>query len=91
MKIPPTDLRKRLFITIRGEEALDYGGVAKLALLLQLAATVIVTVLKILPISNWYRDIFVFIFCHFNYTFMSVCTVNVSNSVMLRWSYAQLT
>lgn len=52
MKIPPTDLRKRLFITIRGEEALDYGGVAKLALLLQLVATVIVTVLKILPISN---------------------------------------
>jgi len=29
MKIPPADLRKRLFITIRGEEALDYGGVAK--------------------------------------------------------------
>jgi len=32
MKIAPGDLRKRLFITIRGEEALDYGGVAKSAL-----------------------------------------------------------
>jgi len=30
MKIAPADLRRRLFITIRGEEALDYGGVAKL-------------------------------------------------------------
>ena len=29
MKKSPTELRKRLFITIRGEEALDYGGVAK--------------------------------------------------------------
>lgn len=34
MKIQPADLRKRLFITIRGEEALDYGGVAKSALML---------------------------------------------------------
>ena len=30
MKTAPADLRRRLFITIRGEEALDYGGVSKL-------------------------------------------------------------
>jgi len=34
MKVAPTELRKKLFITIRGEEALDYGGVAKLVLML---------------------------------------------------------
>jgi len=34
MKVAPADLRKKLFITIRGEEALDYGGVAKLVLML---------------------------------------------------------
>ena len=34
MKIPASDLRKKLFITIRGEEALDYGGVAKSVLII---------------------------------------------------------
>jgi atrophin-1 interacting protein 5 (WW domain-containing E3 ubiquitin protein ligase 1) len=29
MKIQPADLRRRLFITIRGEEGLDFGGIAK--------------------------------------------------------------
>ncbi|XP_076358019.1 NEDD4-like E3 ubiquitin-protein ligase WWP2 isoform X1 [Tachypleus tridentatus] len=29
MKVPPHELRRRLFITFRGEEGLDYGGVAR--------------------------------------------------------------
>jgi len=36
MKHSPTDLRLKLFITIRGEEALDYGGVAKLVIIMML-------------------------------------------------------
>jgi len=48
-KIPPGDLRRRLFITFSGEPALDYGGVAKLASLIQLTALVIETVKKIPP------------------------------------------
>lgn len=29
MRVPPHELRRRLFITFRGEEGLDYGGVAR--------------------------------------------------------------
>ena len=29
MRLQPFDLRRRLFITFRGEEGLDYGGVAR--------------------------------------------------------------
>ena len=29
MRIPPQDLRRRLFINYKGEEGLDYGGVAR--------------------------------------------------------------
>jgi len=29
MRIPPQDLRRRLFINFKGEEGLDYGGVAR--------------------------------------------------------------
>ena len=36
MKHSPADLRLKLFITIRGEEALDYGGVAKLVIIMKL-------------------------------------------------------
>ena len=32
MRLPPFDLRRRLYITFRGEEGLDYGGVARLVL-----------------------------------------------------------
>ena len=48
MKIAPAELRKRLFITICGEEALDYGGVAKLVLIL--TARGIIIVMKIHPL-----------------------------------------
>jgi len=30
MRIQPHDLRRRLYITYRGEEGLDYGGLARL-------------------------------------------------------------
>lgn len=29
MRVPPHELRRRLFITFRGEEGLDYGGIAR--------------------------------------------------------------
>ena len=29
MRMQPFDLRRRLYITFRGEEGLDYGGVAR--------------------------------------------------------------
>jgi len=32
MKVQPADFRRRLFIYIKGEEGLDYGGVAKYVL-----------------------------------------------------------
>jgi len=58
MKIPATDLRRKLFITIRGEEALDYGGVAKSVLILKLSTVTVVIVMKI-PSQNslWRRCI----------------------------------
>lgn len=29
MRLPPYELRRRLYITFRGEEGLDYGGVSR--------------------------------------------------------------
>lgn len=29
MRVPPHELRRRLFVSFRGEEGLDYGGVAR--------------------------------------------------------------
>jgi len=29
MRLPPFELRRRLYIIFRGEEGLDYGGVAR--------------------------------------------------------------
>lgn len=34
MKYPPEELKKRLMITFKGEEGLDYGGVSRCAFLL---------------------------------------------------------
>lgn len=34
MRVPPHELRRRLFITFRGEEGLDYGGIARYNILI---------------------------------------------------------
>ena len=34
LNLQPYDLRRRLYITFKGEEGLDYGGVARLAVVI---------------------------------------------------------
>ena len=53
MKVAPADLRKKLFITIRGEEALDYGGVAKLVWMLLTLDTQLQVSLTLTDMHAW--------------------------------------